>query len=169
MERGKVEDETVEQNAYAYAQSCLTLCDSMDGSPPGFSVHSILRARILEWVAISSSRRSFWPRNWTESPMSLALAGKFFTCWVTREAQNRMNRCIYILNWLSTPRILKIGLKFWLITVKNNANKLLLRCIWQPATFKYPRLKIPLSNTEDSSTSSVNFVSQTLLLYFEGS
>ena len=36
-------------------QSCLTLCDPMDCSPPGFSVHGILQARILEWVAISFS------------------------------------------------------------------------------------------------------------------
>ena len=37
-------------------QSCLTLCDPMDSSPPGSSVHGILQARILEWVAISFSR-----------------------------------------------------------------------------------------------------------------
>ena len=36
-------------------QSCSTLCDPIDGSPPGSSVHGILQARILEWVAISSS------------------------------------------------------------------------------------------------------------------
>ena len=36
-------------------ESCLTLCDSMDSSPPGSSVHRILQARILEWVAISFS------------------------------------------------------------------------------------------------------------------
>ena len=36
-------------------QSCLTLCDPMDCSPPGASVHGILQARILEWVAISFS------------------------------------------------------------------------------------------------------------------
>ena len=36
-------------------QSCLTLCDPIDGSPPGSSVHRILQARILEWVAISFS------------------------------------------------------------------------------------------------------------------
>ena len=40
------------------AQSCLTLCDAMDCSLPGFSVHGILQARILEWVAISFSRGS---------------------------------------------------------------------------------------------------------------
>ena len=37
-------------------QSCPTLCDPMDFSPPGSSVHEFLQARILEWVAISSSR-----------------------------------------------------------------------------------------------------------------
>ena len=46
-------------------QSCPTLCSPMDRSPPGFSVHGILQARILEWVVISSSRRSFQPRDWT--------------------------------------------------------------------------------------------------------
>ena len=39
-------------------QSCPTLCDPMDYSPPGSSVHGILQARILEWVAMSSSRGS---------------------------------------------------------------------------------------------------------------
>ena len=46
-------------------QSCLTLCNSMDCSPPGSSVHGILPATILKWVAISFSRRSSWPRDWT--------------------------------------------------------------------------------------------------------
>ena len=40
------------------SQSCLTLCDPMDCSPPDFSVHRILQARILEWVAVSFSRGS---------------------------------------------------------------------------------------------------------------
>ena len=39
-------------------QVCLTLCDPMDYSPPGSSVHGILQARILEWVAMPSSRGS---------------------------------------------------------------------------------------------------------------
>ena len=55
---------------------CLTLCDPMDCSPPGSSVHGIFQARILEWVAISSSRGSSQPRDPTPSP---ALAGRFFT------------------------------------------------------------------------------------------
>ena len=45
------------------AQSCPTLCDPMDCSLPGFSVHGIFQARILEWVAISFSRRSSQPRD----------------------------------------------------------------------------------------------------------
>ena len=48
------------------AQSCLTLCDPMDCSPPGSPVHGILQARILERVAISLSRRSFQPRDQTQ-------------------------------------------------------------------------------------------------------
>ena len=40
-------------------QSCPTLCDPMECNPPGSSVHGILQSRILEWVAISFSRRSF--------------------------------------------------------------------------------------------------------------
>ena len=47
------------------AQSCLTLCDSMDCSPPGSSVHGILQARILEWVAIPFSGGSSWHRDRT--------------------------------------------------------------------------------------------------------
>ena len=48
--------------ARACAQSCPTLGNSMDCSPPGFSVHGILQARVLEWVAISFSRGSSPPR-----------------------------------------------------------------------------------------------------------
>ena len=44
-------------------QSCLTLYDLIDGSPPGSFVHGILKARILGWVSISFSGGSFQPRN----------------------------------------------------------------------------------------------------------
>ena len=47
------------------AQLCLTLCDLMDHRPPGSSVHGILQARILEWVAVPSSRGSSPPRDQT--------------------------------------------------------------------------------------------------------
>ena len=57
------------------AQSCPTLCDPMDCSLPGFSVHGIFQARILEWVSISSSRGSSWPRDWTCMPCISSIAG----------------------------------------------------------------------------------------------
>ena len=47
-------------------QLCPTLYNSMNYSPPGFPVHGILQARILEWVAISSSRGSSQPRDQTQ-------------------------------------------------------------------------------------------------------
>ena len=47
------------------AQSCPTLCNPVDCSPLGSSVHGIFQARILNWVAISFFRGSSWPRNWT--------------------------------------------------------------------------------------------------------
>ena len=46
-------------------QSCLTLCDPMDCSLAGSSVHGILQARLLKWIAMPSSRGSPWPRDWT--------------------------------------------------------------------------------------------------------
>ena len=48
------------------AQSCLTLCDPVDCSPPDSSIHGIFQARILEWVAISFSRGSSRPRDQTQ-------------------------------------------------------------------------------------------------------
>ena len=65
------------------AQSCPTLCDPMDWSPPGSSIHGILQARILEWAAYPFSRGSSQPRNRTGVS---CIAGGFFTSWATREA-----------------------------------------------------------------------------------
>ena len=58
-------------------QSCPTLCDSMDCSPPGSSVHGIFQARILEWVAMSSSRGSSPPRDQIWVSWSFCIAGRF--------------------------------------------------------------------------------------------
>ena len=71
------------------AQSCLTLCDPVDCSLPGSSVHGIFQARILEWVAISFSRGSSWPRDQT---WDSRIAGRRFTLWTTREAQSFRNK-----------------------------------------------------------------------------
>ena len=72
------------QPACLVTQLCLALCNPMDCSLPGSSVNGILQARILEWVATSSSRGSSWPRDRT--PVS-CITGRFFTVWATREAQ----------------------------------------------------------------------------------
>ena len=77
-------------------QSCPTFCDPMDSSSP-LSM-GILQARILEWVAMLSSRGSSQPRDQTQVS---SIAGGFFTIWATREAQ--------ILNY--SP--FKIQLKFY--------------------------------------------------------
>ena len=62
------------------AQSCLTLCNPMDCSLPGSSVHGIFQARTLEWVAISFSRRSSPSRDWTQVSL---IVGRCFTVWAT--------------------------------------------------------------------------------------
>ena len=66
-------------------QSCPTLCDPMDCSPPGSSVHGIFQARILEWVAIPSSRGSRL-RNQTSLSYVSCIVRRVFTTRVTWEA-----------------------------------------------------------------------------------
>ena len=77
---------------FLVAQLCPTLSDPMGCSPPGSSVHGDLQARILEWVAMSSSRGSSQPRDQTQVSR---IAGGFFTVWATREAQWAM----YLFSW----------------------------------------------------------------------
>ena len=71
------------------AQSCPTLWDPLDCSLPGSSIHGIFQARVLEWVAISFSRRSSQPRDRTRVS---GIAGRCFTIWATKlslsESQN---------------------------------------------------------------------------------
>ena len=67
------------------AQSCPTLCDLMDCSLPGSSLHEILQARVLEWVTISFPRGSSQPRDQT---WVSRIPGRYFNLWATREAQN---------------------------------------------------------------------------------
>ena len=68
------------QYVCSVAHSCPTLCNPMDCSPPGSSVHWILQVRILEWVAMPSSRVSSQPRGWTQVSH---IAGGFFTIWAS--------------------------------------------------------------------------------------
>ena len=64
--------------------SRVLLCYPMDCSLPGFSVHGIFHARVLEWVAISFSRGSSRERTWVVSHV----VGRCFTLWATREAHH---------------------------------------------------------------------------------
>ena len=88
------------------SQSCPTLGDPMDCSPPGSSVHGILQARMLEWVAISSSRGSSLPRTLTQFS---CIAGKFFTVWATREASFVLNNGLFprMQRWKIVAGLLK--------------------------------------------------------------
>ena len=70
----------VQQVCVLVVQSCLTLYDPLDCSPPGLSIHGIFQARILEWVAIAFSRRSSGPRDQTQV---FCTAGKFSTHWAS--------------------------------------------------------------------------------------
>ena len=74
------------------AQSCMMLCDPMNYSLPGSSVHGILQARILEWVAISSFRDHTNPGM---EPASPALAGGFFTTEPPEKPPDTPRRCLF--------------------------------------------------------------------------
>ena len=91
------------QNKDAYLlslQLCLTVCDPMNCSPLGSSVHGTMQARILEWIAMPSSRGSSRPRERTHISYlwwSPVLAGRFFTFSATWEAckiKIKLNKCI---------------------------------------------------------------------------
>ena len=71
------------------AQLCLTLCDPRDHSPPGSSIHGILQARVLEWVAISFSRGSSLPRDQVQVSRT---SGRLSTLWATRETLKLIRR-----------------------------------------------------------------------------
>ena len=62
--------------------------DPLDCSPPGSSVHGILQARILQWVAIPFSRGSSQPRDWTQDS---CITGRWFIIWTTREAPKELH------------------------------------------------------------------------------
>ena len=67
-------------------QLCPTLGDPMDCSLPGSSVHGIFQAIVLEWIAISFSRGSSQPRDWTQVSR---VVDRRFTVWATREIGDR--------------------------------------------------------------------------------
>ena len=101
------------------AQSCPTLCDPMD-----YTVHGILQARILEWVAFPFSRGSSQPRDQTQVSH---IAGRFFTSWATREALEYVYHiyihssvnghlgCYHILAVASAAMNIGMHFSFWIV------------------------------------------------------
>ena len=77
--------------------SCVWLCNPMDCSPPGSSVHEILQARILEWLVISSSRESFQPRDQT---FISCIAGGCFTIFSSVQSLSRV--WLFATPWTAT-------------------------------------------------------------------
>ena len=75
---------------YSATQLCPALWDHMDCSLPGSSVHGILQVRILEWVAMPSSRGSFQPKDWTHVS---CIAGRFGTA----ESLGKPHVCVCVL------------------------------------------------------------------------
>ena len=78
------------------AQSCQTLCNPMNCSLPTSSVPGVSQARILEWVAMPSSRGSFAPRDQTQVS---CIAGRFFTVWATRKAPIPLHTPLQTRGW----------------------------------------------------------------------
>ena len=72
-------------SCFSSVQSCPTLCNPMNCSLPGSSVHEIFQARVLEWAAISYSTGFSQPRDQTQVS---CIADSHFTVWATREASN---------------------------------------------------------------------------------
>ena len=72
-------------------QLCLTFCNPMDRSLPGTSVHGILQARILAWVAIPFSRGSSWPRDWSQVS---DIVSRLSTLWAPREGHALAPQCL---------------------------------------------------------------------------
>ena len=87
-------------------QSGPTLCDPMDCSHLGYSVHGIFQARVLDWVAISFSRGPSWPRDRTRVSRTV---GRRFTVWATRERlmTSGFKNCLAILIILQFSQINK--------------------------------------------------------------
>ena len=89
-------------------QSCLTLCDPIDSSLPGSPVLGILQARTLEGVAISFSKGSSQPRDWT---WVSCLVGRRFNLWATREVPHASKVMLKILQtstWTGNFQMFKL-------------------------------------------------------------
>ena len=112
-------------------QSCPTFCNPMDCSLTGSSVRGVLRATKLEWFAISFSRESSSPRDWTQVS---SVAGRFFTIWVTGKSKNKESSLGSEAG--SPEKATTLGLKQW--GVREKKYWYLLHCVLYPANQASP-------------------------------
>ena len=145
-------------------QSCPTLCDPMDCSPPSSSVRGILQARILEWVAIPFSRRSSWPKDWTWVPCigRWILGAPLILLWYTHISTNCSLNTSGLLSNFSTEKQVatekktkskrKLGKRCYLylhfmwdrvlktLRHQNEEEKLSAICVWQDLSSFLPNI-----------------------------
>ena len=95
-------------------QSCLTLCDPMDCSLPGSSVHGIFQAIVLEWIAISFSRVSSQPRARTRVSH---IVDRRFTVWATREVKSLRDHFNFYMIPLKQPSWEILESVLWAINI----------------------------------------------------
>ena len=141
-------------------QLWLTLCHGMDCIPPGCSVHGILPTRILEWVAMPSSRGSSWPRDWTQVSH---MAGGFFFFFYRLSHQGSPR----ILDWVAYPfsrgtsqprnRIKVSCIAGRLPTELPGKPFIMYRCYWSFSTSE--------ENKEDEATSPGSYLLIPLFMY----
>ena len=129
-------------------QSYPTLCDPIDGGPPGSPVPGILQARTLEWVAIHLSRGSSQPRDWIQVS---CIAGRIFTS----EPPGKPHQ---VIQWL------EFSLKYKIIE-ENEVH--ISNCIIPPMIIFFVYLKPDISVIGNSRTKVVNdYASYILTIFF---
>ena len=104
------------------AHSCPTLCDPVDCNLRVFSIHGILQARILEWIAVSFSRGSSRPRDLTRVSR---IGGRRFNVWATREALSYLNCFAFLFGGRS------IDFTACLSPLWSKGVEVCLPCLWQ--------------------------------------
>ena len=90
-------------------QSCPTLCNPMDWSPPGSSLHGIFLGRILEWVAMSSSRGSSWPMDLTRVSCVSCIDRQILYHCATWQVEFLAFWCQEVTQWI----LLHAQLEYW--------------------------------------------------------
>ena len=140
--------------------SCPALCDPMDYSLPGSSVHGISQARILEWFAISSSSRSTQPRDWTfiscvscigrqilyhwasSGSLDNELGHNFLTPFVFSTQQNL--QCSLMVSYFTSPAPITSRLFASLVSILNSKHIFLqlVSCFNMSSNYLYMTCKV---------------------------